>query len=497
MTNHNVERAARSILGKEWKTKVLAEPLCIAKISSLSWEDIRDFYKANKYNNLLPEAYLVYCLTKSDNPIGSKDILGNKIRGGGFDFDDSKFREVVVYDDFYVLGSYYRNESFIFNHALGSTGGKGKYIKPYIGDLSDEQFAIYDGLNSSRISILNGGPGTGKSHIIQHLVDNFFGSVVVMAPTAKAAVKIGGRTVHSVLKIDPDDPNPFVPPLDVDLIIVDESSMLDSSLMAVILRAASRSKLLLVGDADQLSPVGHGKPFFDLINRVQTLTLRTIRRQKSESNIPFLCQAIREGDEDQAIDIINSADDIKILPSFSMLYIENEGDFQVIAPQRNTCHELNGKIKNDLNPITPKAGMRFSPGDRIILTKNNRNISEGFLNGQQDVIGAAEKNYYLPGLKRWVPSWVLHEFALLGWAITVHKSQGSEWDDVHIVIPSETYKGMLTRNFIYTAASRAKKHLFFYSSPGMIRMSIRQTENESKTLLKYMIEKSKGENINV
>ena len=114
---HDVERAARSILGKEWKTKVLAEPLCIAKISSLSWEDIRDFYKLNKYNNLLPEAYLVYCLTKSDNPLGLKEILGNKIRGGGFDFDDSKLREIVVYDDFYVLGSYYRNESFIFNHA--------------------------------------------------------------------------------------------------------------------------------------------------------------------------------------------------------------------------------------------------------------------------------------------------------------------------------------------------------------------------------------------
>ncbi len=376
--------------------------------------------------------------------------------------------------------------------------------------------AMYQALEGG-IMILTGGPGTGKTTVIKALI-SIFGSLgmkcVLAAPTGRAAKRMSeatsteAKTVHRMLDMERGQDNKIKfgrnekNRLEEKVVIVDEASMMDIFLTEALFSALKRgARLLLIGDANQLPSVGAGNVFADLIDcgKIRTVKLTEIFRQSKESLIITNAHRINEGlspvlnvtdndfffvqrsNEQQIPEVV--ADLItKRLPKAYGSDIKEK--IQVITPSRKGSggvEVLNFELQNKINP--PKEfkkekqyrGIIYREGDRVMQTVNNYDIEwekngvvgMGIFNGDIGVI--EEINHKEPILHiRFEDKLLEYPFDMLddldlAYAITVHKSQGSEYPVV--IIPAYHCAPMLmTRNLLYTAVTRAKKMVVLVGS---------------------------------
>ncbi len=392
-------------------------------------------------------------------------------------------------------------------------------------ELTAEQQSAVDMACKSDVSLccLTGGPGTGKSTTIQAIVEalNKDGhSVSLCAPSGKAAKRIqeasgfDASTIHSLIKAAPG--GKFNQPVETSVLIMDEASMTDLPTMGMLLQACqdSVSTILLVGDPNQLPPVGPGKPFHDVVDRVPTVRLTEIHRQAQESGIIRAAYAIREGHS------VEWAHDIRMVhePRGEQLFdlVENlilqEGlqNAQVLIPARSSSpwgttkyNEHVESKREGVSVVRERAHGRlvsrlvFREGSRVICTKNDYQngvfngesgevveVSPGNVSGKDQITVLYEGHdnpitYGGEGLDRGIDS---------AWALTTHKSQGSEWDDV-IFLAHPSYSRLLNRNLLYVAMTRAKKRLWVVGDEQCVQTAVRQpwAEIERKTLLPTLL----------
>lgn len=393
--------------------------------------------------------------------------------------------------------------------------------------------AISDALVNG-VFVLTGGPGTGKTTIVKALIDIFESMglrVALAAPTGRAAKRMSeatgreAKTVHRLLEMEFGDESGDrfrrneQDPLEENVIIVDEASMLDSSLTGCLLRAIKPgARLLLIGDADQLPSVGAGNVLADIIEsgRFATVRLNEIFRQAGASLIVTNAHAINEGRmpelgiKNNDFFFLPRSSDNDIAATVADLYRNRlprsygagtVDNIQVISPSRRGIagtENLNVMLQNSLNP--PEPGKReyqfrqthFRVGDRVMQVRNNYELawtrpdSEGLgvFNGDIGVIQAI--NPELSSFEiQFDDRHVVYDFSLLddlehAYAITVHKSQGSEYPIV--IIPAYgAAQVLLTRNLLYTAVTRAQRMVIIVGREDIVASMV----NNNRTALRY------------
>jgi exodeoxyribonuclease V alpha subunit len=385
----------------------------------------------------------------------------------------------------------------------------------------------------AKVSILTGGPGTGKTSCLRALVEILKAKKVrlaLAAPTGRAAQRLTettgafAQTLHRLLKFNPQrggfDANEDAP-LATDFLVVDEASMLDTRLAAAVFAAMpSRAHLLLVGDTDQLPSVGAGNVLKDLIatETVPVTRLTIVHRQQGQSEIVTTAHAINAGEPalpiavdtleklqpwaDLTFVVARDADDClqkvvtlcaEFIPTH-FPWMKPGRDIQVLAPMHKGVAgvgNLNLRLQAALNPHG--AGLRapggeFRVGDKLIQLRNN--YDKGLFNGDIGVVVAADPeagtlDAEFDGVRQAFTRGELGDLAL-AYAISIHKSQGSEY--AAVVIPLlKAHFMMLQRNLIYTAITRGKKKVFLVGEPAAYAMAVRN--NEAKTRSTHLKEK--------
>ena len=392
---------------------------------------------------------------------------------------------------------------------------------------ADQQRAALKNALAHKTSILTGGPGTGKTTILRALVEILKAKKVrvhLAAPTGRAAQRLsettGGyaSTIHRLLKYDPAKGG-FTAnestPLSTDFLIVDEASMLDTRLAAALFQAVpSRAHLLLVGDTDQLPSVGAGNILKDLIatEQVPVTRLTVIYRQKEQSQIVTTAHAINAGDpslppaannlenaqawSDLTFIVADSADDclaksIALCTEFiprHWKWFDPVRDVQVLAPMHKGTAgvgNFNTQLQAALNPHAKgfrSPGGEFRPDDKVIQLRND--YDRDLFNGDIGAVTAIDSE---AGTLTAKFDGKTHDFdrgalgnLALAYAISIHKSQGSEYPVV-IVPLLKAHFMMLQRNLIYTAITRGKKKVFIVGEPAAYAMAVRNAESKLRT----------------
>lgn len=366
--------------------------------------------------------------------------------------------------------------------------------------------------NTSGVKIVTGGPGTGKTAFLNGLLkyyeeQNPGRKILLCAPTGCAAMRMKastGRdavTIHSALHIKPyEDTDVVDARLDADLVVVDEGSMMDTFMAACLLKSIKNGALLLImGDADQLPSVGCGNVFHDMIESglFEVYRFNTIFRQKGKSTIIENSKKIINGDHNLLTD-----------SSFSIVYLDNDEElsrcaqdetikgyerdgFKVFSPVRKNTFETSTTKLNNVVHSSKRVGRevsyngyKFSEGDIIMFTKNNREL--GVVNGQEGVIksiqcieGEDYMSVETEGVRITLSGSELSEIEL-AYAITAHKSQGSEIDNALIVIP-EKPAGMLKRQLLYVEVTRAKKSVKILCTKNSLAKAISEQNEKVRT----------------
>jgi exodeoxyribonuclease V alpha subunit len=390
--------------------------------------------------------------------------------------------------------------------------------------LTPEQEAGVRAAFEYRLSVITGGPGTGKTasiRTIAKLGETQGAKVLLVAPTGRAARRmteasgVDAKTVHSALgwipgelpEHDEDEPLPY------DLLIVDESSMANLELMVTLLRAVGRrAHMVLVGDADQLAPVGAGKPFADLVvsEVVPTARLSHIFRQAAGSMIVQGAHAIRRGElpeftatEGMRHDLFlmeraNARDALALIVELvsnrlpAHYGVNAVEDIQVFAPVYKGdlgIDALNRALREALNPAgRPVGGGRLRTGDKLMMT--GRNLHEkGLMNGtvlylQDEIPGADDEAALLlrsddEQLFRLPPEEA--ESLRLGYACSVHRGQGIELP-VAVIVAHEAAGGtfFLRREMLYTAITRAKLATVIVGSRAVVARAARTPDTDRR-----------------
>jgi len=405
---------------------------------------------------------------------------------------------------------------------LAAVGKKGRRTKKAPDDdpdsLDEVQRSAVGNALAYGVSVLTGGPGTGKSRTVATVVreaGRLGKTVALAAPTGRAAKRLAelcdadAMTIHRLLGVQPrageggevDFSAGFARgadwPLDEQLVVVDEASMLDVELAAALLRAcADGTHLMFVGDSAQLPSIGPGQVLADLISSgaVPVVELATLYRQDAGGAIARLATAVRAGE----LPAVDSPDrEVVIVPARGSadcahrvvqlmtdsipraLGIETD-QIQVVTPVHRGpagTIELNAALKARLNPSPfGKSGGRFDPGDRVVATANHLEASPtGFANGEVGTVTAVRDRVVTIDFGTTAPALAEVSGKMLadishGWAITVHRAQGSEFRGVIVVLPPEAGR-MLSRPLVYTALTRARAHLSVVhgSGPALVR----------------------------
>lgn len=358
-------------------------------------------------------------------------------------------------------------------------------------------------LRTSGIKILTGPPGSGKTATLNGLIHNFMmnqnGTVRLAATTGMAAKVLSSacgfesETVHKMLNVIPYDDGArgrdLNNPIDADFIIVDEVSMLGVQMLSILLQAVrSGSILLLVGDSDQLLSVEYGNVLHDLINsgRIEVCRLTEVMRQSGSicHNAALINHGFMNLTVDNAFEIVNCRTANEALDALSKRYSETGS--QIISPIKRGplgTVALNKQFGCKTGAALLIYGQReFRRGDKVIMTCTN--YQKGYINGDIGyVVDYLERSLIVEFKDKTIP---LGDSDIanveLAYAITVHKSQGSEFEYVHIVLPTDACH-MMTRRLLYTAVTRAKKKVIIYSVNDSHVIAIRNT-NEMQRLTK-------------
>ncbi|MBK5220103.1 MAG: AAA family ATPase [Thermoleophilia bacterium] len=417
----------------------------------------------------------------------------------------------------------YREPTLASEIAVAVTLGERAALPPHLdhepgeepGKLTDEQWAAVRGAFEARVSVLTGGPGVGKTECTRGIVaeaEAANATIALCAPTGRAARRMEdatgheAKTIHRLLEWMPGREPAFRPghPLPVDLVIVDESSMLNLRLAEVLLGGIAESThVVFVGDADQLPPIGAGKPFEDLIDSetVPVVRLTQIFRQAARSMITTAAHEINQGrpphrdpgpDQEHDFFFIERPSPERALETVVEVVAERAPsgfgvdpirDVQVLAPMYKGpvgIDALNERLQARLNPDGKRAlGDRFRIGDRLIQTRNSHEL--GLMNGSIVFLREDQPDEEAivvdtdDGGSLVIPYGETATLRL-AYAISVHKAQGCEVPVV-VGVCHRSHARMLTRPLLYTAITRARNSCVLVGDRGALEAAVARDDS--------------------
>ena len=387
-------------------------------------------------------------------------------------------------------------------------------------ELAPQQRRAVEAAAEHHVVVITGGPGVGKTTIVRAIVDVFERerlSVRLAAPTGRAAKRLAeasardATTIHRLLEFDPrlmrfqrDDEHP----LDADVVIVDEASMIDVPLAAALVASLpTAARLVVVGDADQLPSVGPGAFLRDLLQSgsVTTVRLDEIFRQAGASRIVQNAHRILHGEmpesappEDERSDffVVQTSDPQKAADTLLKVVLERiperfgllpGREVQVLTPMHRGpvgTIALNERLQAALNAggrVIPQGGGRLRIGDRVMQTRNDhqREVYNGdlgvvsALDGETGVVEVSFEGrpvpYEAPDL----------DALVLAYATSIHKSQGSEYPAVVVPLLTSHFV-MLSRNLVYTAVTRARRLCVLVADPRALRLALGEVRREER-----------------
>lgn len=374
-----------------------------------------------------------------------------------------------------------------------------------------------------KLLVITGGPGTGKTTILRciiQILDKKRLRILLAAPTGRAAKRMaeatgrGAKTIHRLLEWSPQEGafkrNPDRP-LEADLVIVDEASMIDLLLMNSLLRAVPlQSTLILVGDVDQLPSVGPGNVLRDIIasGTAEVITLTEVFRQAEESAIVVNAHRINRGEFPRWPDGEEAGGDFHFVARAEpeevqrtilelvgerlprSLGLQPLDDIQVITPMHRGpigAAQLNEALQAALNPVRAdgpeivRAGRRFRVGDKVMQIRNNydREVFNGDIGRIVD-LDLEDQTVAVRFEDRTVP----YDFSeldelVLAYAVTIHKSQGSEYPAVIIPIHTTHYV-MLQRNLLYTAVTRGRRLVVLVGTRKAVAIAVKNAKTQER-----------------
>lgn len=387
------------------------------------------------------------------------------------------------------------------------------------------------------ILIVTGGPGTGKTTIINTICelyrqmnklsyDKLAERIALLAPTGRASKRISestnlpASTIHRFLKWNKES-NKFgineYHKSSVDFVIIDEFSMVDTYLFDSLLKGLRYdTKIILVGDYNQLPSVGSGQLLKDMIESesLHVVKLKQLYRQKENSNIINLAYQINENKLDQTI--FNQTDDLTFIPipqnkvveeivNIASNYTDNDQIIQILAPMYkgiNGIDNINISLQNVFNPESKSKkeiiinNVVYRENDKVIQLSNmpDENIFNGDIGYIETIKNGSKKEIYINfdgNIVRYTPA-NFQKFKH-AYAISIHKSQGSEFDTVIIPLVNN-YGKMLYRKLIYTAVTRVKKKLYLIGEIEALEKAIQNNESNIRrtTLKKFIIDNIKN-----
>ena len=362
---------------------------------------------------------------------------------------------------------------------------------------------------SHNLLVLTGGPGTGKTTTIKGLIALLEArkkKIALAAPTGRAAKRMSeatgheAKTIHRLLKFSPSEmtfEKNFENPLEIEALIVDEISMVDTVLMNSLLRAVPISaSVVLVGDVDQLPSVGAGNVLKDVIASgiVEVVELNEIFRQAQTSRIITNAHAINRGempylqnDRDSDFFFLEVSEPEQVVETVCGLCasrlprtyrLDGIEDIQVLVPMyrgETGANNLNRVLQDELNPKgqeMTRGGIRFRVGDKVMQVRNN--YDRDIFNGDIGRIQGIEDDIFRVRFQDRIIEYEFSELdeLVLAYAMSVHKSQGAEFRAVVMPLTTQHYM-MLQRNLLYTAITRARELVILAGTKQALGMAVR------------------------
>lgn len=498
-------------------------------------------YTMEEVCNLYGHSYL----EKEEIFLYSIRALGSQIGQDDFDLALEKLitgGRVIQREDKYYLKKFYEAELNIAKRCGYLMRKRDNYdskLERHLDEVSKvfscvynkEQLEAIQKSFNKNLLIVTGGPGTGKTTIIQAICElykrmnhlsheNLVKEIALLAPTGRASKRISestllpALTIHRFLKWNKENNrfaiNEFCKS-EVKLVIIDEFSMVDTLLFDSLLKGLRYdTKIILVGDYNQLPSVGTGQLLKDMIEskKLNVVSLCQLYRQQENSNIISLAYQINENQLDPTI--FNQKEDLTFIPVFSNQlkqgvleiashYKKTTHSFQVLAPMYKTINGIDSLNLSLQEVFNPKARTKrellindvlFRERDKVIQLTNmpEENVFNGDIGYIESIEGGAKKEITInfDGNKVRYTSANFNKFKH-AYTISIHKSQGSEFDIVIIPI-TKGYGKMLYRKLIYTAVTRCKKRLYLIGEIEALELAIKNNDSDiRKTTLKNMI----------
>lgn len=491
------------------------------------------------------EASLIYIMNEVSNAYGHsyyyKEELSSLLpRVIGVNISDEKIEEalknlekdllIIVKEEKYYLKEMYESESLIVKRfrllshekdlITKDIDNKIKEIEEFFGIVyNEEQLEAIKESYQKKFLIITGGPGTGKTTIMKAITELYrqmnkldYSSlqekIALLAPTGRAAKRmtettlLRASTIHRFLKWQKETNKFQVNEYNkskVEFVIIDEASMIDTYLMASLLKGISANcKIVMVGDDHQLPSVGPGQVLHDLIQseKLPVIKLTELYRQGKDSNILSLAYDIRQGTINEKI--FNVGDDLTFIKSSPDQVINNileitdtykdlsYKDFQILCPMYKTIagiDEINNHIQKKFNKKAKDkkeiaaSEVIYREGDKVIQLTNmpDENVYNGDIGIIKEIKTSPKKEIIIDfdgNIVKYTPS----NFAnfRLAYAISIHKAQGSEFEVVIIPIV-KNFNKMLYRKLIYTGVTRSKKKLYLIGDTEALKTAVNNT----------------------
>ena len=494
------------------------------------------------------EASIIYIMNELSNAYGhsyyfKEEIASYLPRVLGVNITEKLFLDslesleknlsIVKKEDRYYLKEMYESETLITKRfrmlsreediVIKDIDSKIKELENLFGiTYNEQQFSAIKNSLLKKILIITGGPGTGKTTIMKGITELYRTinklsyeqlqeKIALLAPTGRAAKRMSestllrASTIHRFLKWQKETNKFQVNEYNksrVEFVIIDEGSMIDTYLMASLLKSISANcKIILVGDDHQLPSVGPGQVLHDLIesNCLQKVELTELYRQGKDSNILTLAYDIRQGEVNE--EVFNIGDDLTFIKATPSQVVDNVleitdtyqdlsyKEFQILCPMYKTIagiDEINRHVQNKVNPKSKNkkeiqyGDVIFRENDKVLQLTNmpDENVYNGDIGIIKEIKISPKKEIIIDfdnNIVKYTPS-NFNNFRL-AYAISIHKAQGSEFDVVIIPIV-RNYNKMLYRKLIYTGITRSKKKLYLIGDINALKYAVSNNNSD-------------------